>query len=112
MYEGEIDYGALIDRSIRDFRPATKLWPVSARLALWIFLELGLLALCASINGSQGVETLVHSPRALITIGVFTLVSVAAGLLALRSAIPAREPRRAEIIMVLVGFCAAFAVMG
>jgi hypothetical protein len=110
--EREIDFELLIERSIRQFQPVRTLWPVGLRLALWIFLESSLLALCASVNGSQGIETLVHNPRALITIGAFTLVSVAAGLLALRSAIPGREPQRAEILIVLVGCCAAFAVMG
>jgi len=111
MSEGEIDYGALIDRSLGDFRPAAKLWPVGARLALWIFLESSVLALCASVKGSPAVEALVHNPRALLTIAAFALVSVGAAFLALRSAIPGREPARAEIFMLIVGFCAAFAVM-
>jgi len=112
MSEGEINYKALIDRSIKDFRPVTKLWPVSARLGFWIFLQFGLLALCATVEGSQGVDTFVHNPGALLTTVAFSLMGVAAALLALRSAIPGREPEQSEILILIAVFCAAFAVMG
>jgi hypothetical protein len=110
MLEGEIDYKALIDHSIKDFQPAAKLWPVGVRLVLWIFLELSLLVLCASVNGLQGIASLIQSRGILIETGAFTLASVAAALLALRSAIPAREPVRSELLLVIWGVCAAFAV--
>jgi negative regulator of sigma F NrsF-like protein len=110
MLEGEIDYKALIDHSIKDFQPAAKLWPVGVRLVLWIFFELTLLTLCASVNGLQSIASLIQSRGILIETGAFTLASVAAGLLALRSAIPAREPVRSELLLVIGGVCAAFAV--
>src|SRR5438876_3711458 len=110
MSEGEIDYKALIDHSIKDFLPAAKLWPVGVRLVIWIFLELSLLTLCASVNGLQGIASLIQSRGTLIETGAFTLASVAAALLALRSAIPAREPVRSEVLLVIGGVCAAFAV--
>jgi hypothetical protein len=110
MLEGEIDYKALIDHSIKDFQPAAKLWPVGVRLVLWIFLELSLLMLCASVNGLQGIASLIQSRGVLIETGAFTLASVAAAFLALRSAIPAREPSRSELLLPIGGVCAAFAV--
>src|SRR5579863_10160352 len=106
MSERDIDYRALIDNSIKDFQPAAKLWPFGIRLILWIFFELGLLTLCASVND---VASLVYTPGILIEAGAFTLASVAAALLALRSAIPAREPARSEILLVMTGVCVAFA---
>src|ERR1700752_118989 len=108
MLEGEIDYKALIDNSIKDFQPAAKLWPVGVRLVFWIFLELSVLTLCASVNGLQGIASLIQSPGVLVETGAFTLASVAAALLALRSAIPAREPARSELLLVIAGVCVAF----
>jgi Negative regulator of sigma F len=110
MLEGEIDYKVLIDHSIKDFQPATKLWPVGVRLVFWLFLELSLLTLCASVNGLQAIASLIRRPWILIQPGAFTLASVAAAFLALRSAIPAREPSRSELLLVIGGVCAAFAV--
>jgi hypothetical protein len=107
MLQGEIDYRALIDNSIKDFQPAAKLWPVGVRLVFWILFELGLLILCAS---ASDVASLVHSRGILIETGAFVLASIAAGLLALRSAIPAREPARSELVLVIAGVCVAFAV--
>jgi hypothetical protein len=110
MLEGEIDYKVLIDNSIKDFQPAAKLWPVGVRLVFWVFLELTLLTLCASVNGLQGIASLIRRPGVLVESGAFTLASVAAALLALRSAIPAREPVRSELLLVIGGVCAAFVV--
>jgi hypothetical protein len=110
MLEGEMNYKALIDDSIKDFQPAAKLWPVGVRLVLWIFLELSLLTVFASVNGLQSIASLIQSRGILIETGAFTLASVAAALLALRSAIPAREPDRFELLLVVGGMCAAFAV--
>jgi Negative regulator of sigma F len=110
MSEGEIDYRVLIDHSIKDFQPAAKLWPLGVRLVLWIFFELSLLTLCASVNGLRGVASLIQMGGILIEAGVFILASVAAALLALRSAIPAREPARSELLLVIAGVCVAFVV--
>ena len=35
----DIDYGVLINRTIKDFKPVKRLWTVRARLAFWILLE-------------------------------------------------------------------------
>src|ERR1700758_411398 len=110
MLEGEIDYRVLIDKSIKDFQPAAKLWPVGVRLVLWIFFDLSLLTLCASVNGLRGVASLIQSGGILVETGAFTLASLAAALLALRSTIPAREPARFELLLVIAGVCVAFAV--
>lgn len=110
MLNGEIDYKVLIDDSIKDFQPAAKLWPVGVKLVIWIFLELSLLTLCASVNGMQGIASLIQNRGILIESGAFTLASIAAALLALRSAIPAREAVRSELLLVVGGVCAAFAI--
>ncbi len=110
MLNGEIDYKVLIDHSIKDFQPAAKLWPVGVKLVIWIFLELSLLTLCASVNGLQGIASLIRNRGILIESGAFTLASIAAAFLALRSAIPAREAVRSELLLVVGGVCAAFAI--
>ena len=114
MLRGEIDYEVLIDRSLKDFRSVKALWPVGVRLVLWIFLELILLMLCLMIcaggDSFDGLSRLIRSPGALIKIGAFTLASIAAAFLALRSAIPAREPSRSELVILIGGLCAVFAV--
>jgi hypothetical protein len=58
----------------------------------------------------RGVASLIPSGGILIATGAFTLASLATALLALRSAIPAREPARSELLPVIAGVCVAFAV--
>jgi len=110
MLRGEIDYEALIDRSIKDLRSVKAIWPVGMRLVLWILLELILLMLCAGGDSFDSLSRLIRSPGALIKIGAFTLASIAAAFLALRSAVPAREPSRSELVILIGGLCAVFAV--
>jgi Negative regulator of sigma F len=105
MRDTDIDYDSLIDRSIKEFEPAAKFWPLSFRLVLWISVECGVLMLCASISDARSLI----SPASLITIGAFSLVSAVAGYFALRSATPGREPARAEELLVIAGLCGAFA---
>jgi len=83
----EIDYEALVERSIKDFRPVKRLWPVGVRLAVWVMLEAGILAL---VSGWRGLAV-IHSVGSMAGIAAFLLEGVSAGNLALRSAIPGRE---------------------
>jgi Negative regulator of sigma F len=104
----EIDYAVLIDRSIEDFQPAKKLWPISLRLVLWVVLEAAILTVYAEINGFDGPSALIRSPGTFIEIGALALASIAAALLALRSIIPAREVSHSEVAMLIAVLCVAF----
>ena len=86
----EIDFTALIDRSIKDFRPVKRLWPVWLRLAVWILLEAGILGLGAGLAGLDGFRQAQASAR-LAGIAAPVVAGIIAGYAALRSAIPGRE---------------------
>jgi hypothetical protein len=87
----EIDYRALFDRSIRDFQPARRLWPVGVRLLCWTLLEAAILAIAVSVRGPDNLRALLHNWGQLIVAGFFISSSIVAAFLALKSAIPARE---------------------
>jgi hypothetical protein len=106
----EIDYKALIDRSIKDFQPVKKLWPVRLRLILWILLDIGILALVAVFRGSDNLGHLIHSPRELVGIATLVLTSIAAASMALRSAIPGREIARSELLLLIAVVFATSAI--
>jgi hypothetical protein len=110
MPQNDIDYESLIDRSIKDFKPVKALWPVGIRLVFWIFLEAIVLTICADLSGFDRFPGLIPGPGALIVIGAFVLAGSAAGYFGLRSAIPAREIGSSELLIVIAGVCAAFAV--
>ncbi len=106
----EIDYDALIDRSIKDFRPVKRLWPVGTRLALWILLETAILAFAAGFQGYDALAGLIHDSGRSLVIGLFIVASIVAGFLALRSAIPGREVRWSELVLLIALVCAPFAI--
>src|SRR6266436_5403720 len=106
----EIDYKALIDRSIKDFQPVKKLWPVRLRLILWVLLDIGILALVAVFRGSADLGRLIHSPQDLVGIAALFLTSIAAASIALRSAIPGREVTRSELLLLIAVVFATFAI--
>jgi hypothetical protein len=105
----ELNYEALIDRSIKDFQPVKRLWPVGTRLALWSLLITGILALSTAIGGGNDPATLVHPAGHLLQAGLFLFASIGAAFLALRSAIPGREVTRPELLILLTVVCVAFA---
>jgi hypothetical protein len=103
----EIDYGVLIDRLIRDFRPVKRLWPVRVRLLLWILLEVVILALVTLLNGRTDLETIINSHNHGFDAAGFFLASIAAAWMALRNSIPGRETTAAELTMLGLGIIAA-----
>jgi len=106
----EIDYEGLIDRSIKDFQPVKRLWPVGARLALWISMETAILALAAGFGGGIDPAELTHDSGHLLAAGLFIFASIAAAFLALRSAIPGREATWSELLLLLAVVCATFTI--
>jgi Negative regulator of sigma F len=103
----EIDYGVLIDRSIQDFRPVKRIWPVNIRLLLWILLEAVILALSVLFNGRLDAVAAVPLHNYGFEAAGFVLISIAAAWMALRNSIPGRESRATELISLAVGVIAA-----
>jgi len=87
----EIDYGALIERSIKDFQPVKRLWSAGARLVCWILLETAILSLAVWLQGYDNLRALFHNPGQLVAAGLFISASIATAFMALKSAIPGRE---------------------
>jgi hypothetical protein len=106
----EIDFKALIDRSIKDFQPVKKLWPAGLRLVLWVLLDIGILALVAVFRGSDNLGHLIDTSRELLGIAALFLTSIAAASMALRSAIPSHEITRSELILLISVVVAAFVI--
>jgi len=105
----EIDYGELIDRLIKDFRPAQRLWPTSARLVCWILFEAAILALAVVFRGYSNLPQLPHNSGQLMGAALFLFTSIAAAFLALKSAIPGREltwPQMGTAIALVAAACA------
>lgn len=106
----EIDYRVLIERSIKDFRPVKRLWPVSSRLLFWIVLDVAILALTLS-NGWRDAGSIAYLHNYGFEAAGFFLVSIAAAWLALRSSIPGRETGTTELMLLIIGIIAATVIV-
>jgi hypothetical protein len=106
----EIDYEALIDRLIKDFRPAQRLWPAGRRLICWILFEVAILILAVALRGYGNLPELSDHPERLVNIVLLFLASNVAASVALKSAVPGREVTVQEmgiaiaIVAVALGF--------
>jgi Negative regulator of sigma F len=101
----EIEFDKLIDRTIKDFEPVERLWPVSTRLLWWIVLELALIALTILLLGSDATLPLIYQAGLLFFVGLPFCASVAAACFALRSAVPGREVTRRELASLIAVVC-------
>ncbi|MGH7933207.1 MAG: NrsF family protein [Candidatus Binataceae bacterium] len=97
----KIRYDALIEPLFETLKPTKRLWPVSIRLALWIVLELGILALIAIVLPRAGLLAAFHNPHYLIETAFFIVAGVASAGLALRTAIPGRDATRNELLLIV-----------
>lgn len=105
--EREINYEALIDQTIRDFRPVQRLWPVGARLLCWILFEALILISVIWVRGYSDFRELFDDSDRLIATGLFIFASIDAAFLALNTAIPGRKVRWLQITVLVVGVAAA-----
>ncbi|HKV55145.1 MAG TPA: hypothetical protein VJN94_10960 [Candidatus Binataceae bacterium] len=103
----EIDYEATIAHLFEDFGPVKRVWPVGARLGLWIGLEVVILGLSALVLGQFNTAALIRFPAYSFAITGFMLGSVAFAWLALDSSIPGREPGVAELTLLSIGIFVA-----
>jgi hypothetical protein len=103
--EGEIDnldYGKIADRVIGRFEPAKRLWPVNRRLALWLAVEVLVLAIGIIATRRTNLLASLGSAHYLFEVGIFIGVGTLAAALALRGAVPGREASGAELALVVM----------
>jgi Negative regulator of sigma F len=105
--EHEIDYEALIDRTITDFRPVKRLWRICTRLFFWILMESAILAMTGAFLGYNFLSVGVDRASLLLGSGVSIVASVAAAVLALRAAIPGNEISLRELVALIALICLA-----
>jgi hypothetical protein len=94
----EIRYDELLGPLIDEMQPVRRVWPVSVRFALWLIVELGLLATVALAFPRDDLGARLHDIRYILELGFFSSAGIIAALLALRTAIPGREASRVELL--------------
>src|SRR5271167_255579 len=96
----------MVEALAADIRPVRPLWPVRARLGLWLLLEALVLLRVATHTANGFVSKFGHLDYALEVI-FFAAAATLAAMLALRLAIPGRRagPREVvlSIVLVLIG---------
>jgi hypothetical protein len=99
----EEHHRALVRQLSSKVRPARPLWPVGARLGLWMVLEASVLAWVMSHTTNHFTVKLTH-PVYLVELVFFAGAAIISAALALRSAIPGRtlSAREATIAGALV----------
>jgi hypothetical protein len=100
----EARHRALVERMVAQLRPVRRLWPVWARLALWISLEVAALLLVISHGNRANLAESLQNPWYVLTVAAFAAAGGIAAGFALRAAIPGREPRTMEKVL-LLGVC-------
>ena len=102
-------HDALVRRLTADLRPVPRLWLPSARLAAWLVLALGVLALAAATGLRQDLGTQLHRPLYLVQIAALLAAGGLAAATGLRAAVPGYggERRGAELALALAIFGAA-----
>jgi hypothetical protein len=96
----QIRYDLLIDRLIENFQPVKRLWPVGARLAIWLLLEMGVIVPFLLLRSRPDLSAQLHDVRYLLELLIFMFVGIVAAGLALRTAIPGREATRGELMLI------------
>jgi hypothetical protein len=79
----------LVRRLAAELKPTRRLWPISARMGLWITLEVGILAWVSTHTDNHLMERLAR-PIYVIEIVLFVTAALIFAVMALRSAIPGR----------------------
>jgi hypothetical protein len=109
--EHEAHHRALVERMVAELRPVRRLWPVSLRLALWLALEAVMLLFAIRHNERTIFRQPFGDPWYLLSVGSSAGAGVVGAALALRSAIPGREPRARETGLMLILVLASLLVL-
>jgi hypothetical protein len=92
---------AIVDRIVADLRPVRPRWPVGARLGGWLLLDLAVAAWVVT-HTRVAFMTKLRWPGYALELAIFGGAAILAAVLAFRSAIPGRGPRRIEIGVVVI----------
>ncbi len=79
------------------FRPSARLWPVGARLALWVSVEVAIALAVAMFAPRHDLYSRLGTFLYACEIALFIAAGILAAEIALRSAIPGRKVRGAEM---------------
>jgi hypothetical protein len=93
----EDHHRALVRRLASEVRTTRRLWPVGARLGLWILLEIGVLVWVVTHTDNDFVHKL-KQPAYAIEVALFAGAAIISAILALRSTIPGRTLRATEVM--------------
>src|SRR5215471_7389432 len=96
----EAHHRALVRRLSSEITPSRPLWPVSARLTLWMVMEVGILAWVMSHTRNNFIAKLTH-PAYAIEIVFFATAAIICAALALKSAIPGRMLSAKEVVVAI-----------
>jgi len=96
-------HDTLVSRLKADVRAVPRLWPPSIRLASWLVLAAGVLAVAAGAGLRQDLGTQLHRPLYLFQVAVLFTAAGLAAAAALRAAVPGYggERRRAALALAL-----------
>lgn len=92
---------AMVEKMVAELRPVRRLWPVRVRLGLWIVLEVGVLLLLIGHGYRPDLARQLRNPWYIFGVGGFAGAGAFAAAFALRTAIPGREPRKIEFLLML-----------
>jgi len=98
----QVRYKALVDSLLTDFQPVQRLWPVNARLAVWLILEGSIAAAAVLLASRPDLLTKIQSLPYVLELGAFACAGILAAGLALRSAIPGDEATRSELLLIFM----------
>ncbi len=90
---------ALVERMVGELRPVRRLWPVAFRLALWIALEAAVLLILILHAARPDLGQQLANPSFLLSVLGFATAGAVGAALALRAAVPGREPAAKELAM-------------
>jgi hypothetical protein len=91
-----------VARIVASLQPVRRLWPLTWRLAVWALLEIAVLLFALHNTRRTDLEQQMQNPWYLLGIGGFVLAGSLGAALALRSAIPGREPRAVQSVLLIV----------
>ena len=98
----EATHRALVDKIARELKPVRRLWPIPIRLAIWMLVDIAVLACLWTWYMRPDFAAAVRRPQFLLEIGFFFLAGQLLAFIALSAAVPGRETSRAQ-----VGLCVA-----